>query len=115
MLAPAAGCGQRRAWALDALAVGVGLPLVLLGLVRLVDLVGLGAQQWRTRSGYAGLTVFFWDLAARRWATWSDSRPAYYASVQFDPAQRYSSEGAWPDAPAARGRECPSARGVGAA
>jgi hypothetical protein len=43
VLAPAAGCDQRRAWALDALAVGVGLPLVLLGLVRLVGLVGLGA------------------------------------------------------------------------
>jgi hypothetical protein len=52
-LMPAAECQRRRAWALDALAVGVGLPLVLVGLVRLADLVGLSAALGST-AGAAG-------------------------------------------------------------
>ncbi|GAB4196284.1 MAG: hypothetical protein OHK0022_13680 [Roseiflexaceae bacterium] len=60
-----------------------------------LELAGLGAQQWHTRSGYAGLTVFFWDVAARRWATWSDSRPDFHDGVRFDPAQRYHQAGIW--------------------
>lgn len=64
-----------------------------------LELAGLGAQQWRTRSGYVGLTVFFWDIAARRWASWSDSRPDFHAGVYFDAAQRYRQAGPWEAAP----------------
>lgn len=72
--APAALVGEHRARYFD---------------VGSLELVGVGAQQWRTRSGYAGLTVFAWDTAARRWNTWSDSRPAFPNNVRFDPHQRY--------------------------
>ncbi len=65
-----------------------------------LDLVGLGAQQWRTRSGYAGLSLFFWDISAGRWATWSESRPAFYEQVRFDPARRYLQPGPWDESPA---------------
>jgi hypothetical protein len=41
-LVPAAEHGWRRAWVLDALIAGIGLPLALSGLLRLVDLAGLG-------------------------------------------------------------------------
>ncbi len=64
-----------------------------------LDLVGLGAQQWRTRSGYAGLTVFFWDVAGERWASWSESRPSFYNNTWFDPAQRYTQDAVWEGAP----------------
>jgi SWIM zinc finger len=67
-----------------------------------LDLIGLGAQQWRTRSGYAGLSLFFWDTAARRWATWSDSRPTFHEAVRFDPRGRYEREPVWEGTPAAR-------------
>ena len=58
-----------------------------------IDLVGVGARQWRTRSGYAGLTVYFWDRSLKNWATWSESRPVSVAG--FDPASRYEQEGPW--------------------
>ena len=58
-----------------------------------IELVGLGARVWRSPSGYAGLTLYFWDRSARNWATWTDSRPL---SVQgFDPVARYRGDGPW--------------------
>jgi hypothetical protein len=58
-----------------------------------LDLIGLGAKQWRTRSGYEGLTVYFWDTKSSRWNTWTDSRPL--GSPGFDPVSRYTQEGPW--------------------
>jgi hypothetical protein len=58
-----------------------------------IDLVGVGARQWRTRSGYAGLTVYFWDRSLKNWTTWSESRPVSVAG--FDPASRYHQDGPW--------------------
>jgi hypothetical protein len=42
-LAPPVEGGGRRSWVLDGLVVGIGLPAIVLGLVRLLDLVGLPA------------------------------------------------------------------------
>ena len=39
-----------------------------------IELIGLVARQWRTRSGYAGLTVYFWDRSANNWATGTEAR-----------------------------------------
>jgi hypothetical protein len=58
-----------------------------------IDLVGMGARQWRTRSGYSGLTVYFWDRSLKNWTTWSESRPVSVAG--FDPASRYHQDGPW--------------------
>jgi hypothetical protein len=58
-----------------------------------LELVGMGARQWRTRSGYTGLTVYFWDRAARGWATWTEARPEGVGG--FDPAARYTQDGPW--------------------
>jgi hypothetical protein len=58
-----------------------------------LELVGMGARRWRTRSGYAGLTVFFWDRTARGWATWTEARPAGQGG--FEPAERYVQDGPW--------------------
>ncbi len=59
-----------------------------------LQLVGLGARKWRTKSGYAGLTVYFWDRSAKDWATWSESRPETIAN--FNPQGRYTDVGPWP-------------------
>ena len=40
-----------------------------------IELVGVGARAWRSQSGFAGLTVYFWDRSARNWASWTDARP----------------------------------------
>jgi hypothetical protein len=58
-----------------------------------IELVGLGARQWRTRSGYTGLTLYFWDRSAKQWATWTESRPV--TVPDFDPAARYTQDGPW--------------------
>ncbi len=58
-----------------------------------IDLVGMGARQWRAQSGYIGLTVYFWDRLLKNWATWSESRPVGVAG--FDPVSRYQQDGPW--------------------
>ena len=58
-----------------------------------IDLVSLGAQAWRSQTGYAGLTLYFWDRSAGNWATWTDTRPLSVG--QFDPVARYRDWGPW--------------------
>lgn len=58
-----------------------------------IEVAGLGAKRWRTRSGYHGLTVLFWEPAARRWTAWNDARPI--GTPGFDPLQRFSEAGPW--------------------
>lgn len=62
-----------------------------------IELVGLGARQWRTRSGYVGLTVYFWDRSRKDWATWTESRPV--TVPDFDPVVCYRSDGLWNQSP----------------
>ncbi len=57
-----------------------------------LDLIGVGARQWRTRSGYEGLTVYFWEPRSRRWNTWTDARPL---GLSFEPAARYTQPFPW--------------------
>ncbi|NJK61861.1 MAG: hypothetical protein HC921_03490 [Synechococcaceae cyanobacterium SM2_3_1] len=59
-----------------------------------LDLVGMGAYHWSTRSGYKGLTVLFWDPASQRWCTWSDVRPTFQ-DPRFDPVRRFVQPGPW--------------------
>jgi hypothetical protein len=59
---------------------------------RELELVGLGAEAWRTASGYRGLTVFFWNASSRAFATLSEARPE---RMDFDPAARFRGPGPW--------------------
>ncbi|CAN1211693.1 SWIM zinc finger family protein [Tumidithrix helvetica PCC 7403] len=59
-----------------------------------LDLAGLGAYDWVTKSGYAGLTVLFWDLAAKQWCCWSEARPTFQGTG-FNPQVRYRQPSAW--------------------
>jgi hypothetical protein len=61
-----------------------------------MELVGLAAARWRTRSGYHGLTVYFWEPAAKRWTGWTDARPV--GAPGFDPVRRFDEDGPWPGA-----------------
>jgi hypothetical protein len=65
-----------------------------------LELVGVGAQQWRSRAGYVGLTLYFWDVAGRRWTSWTDARPTIHNNVAFNPQRRYQHEEMWDSAPA---------------
>ena len=58
-----------------------------------IALTGLGAQRWRSKGGYHGVTVYFWDESRKNWATWSESRPV--TQPGFDPAGRFRCDGPW--------------------
>jgi len=58
-----------------------------------ITLVGMGAQRWRSKGGYHGVTVYFWDESRKDWATWSESRPV--SQTAFDGASRFRSAGPW--------------------
>ena len=58
-----------------------------------IEIVGLGARRWRASSGYQGLTVYFWDRSANRWASWTEARPLSVGGL--DPSARYDAEGPW--------------------
>lgn len=58
-----------------------------------VNLIGMGARCWRTKSGYQGLSIYFWDCSANRWATWSDSRPLTIHG--YDPISVFRAPGPW--------------------
>jgi hypothetical protein len=66
---------------------------VYLPLAGAIELVGVGATRWQTASGYHGLTLYFWEPAAKRWASWSDARPL--DAPDFSPSGRARSEPPW--------------------
>jgi hypothetical protein len=57
-----------------------------------MEVSGVGAYTWKTRSGYAGLTILFWSNITQEFLSWSEARPA---GQQFDPRQRFFAEGPW--------------------
>jgi len=57
------------------------------------ELLGAGARLWRTRSGYTGLTVYFWEPLAHRWCTWSAARPV--GTTGFSPKRVFDADGPW--------------------
>jgi hypothetical protein len=59
-----------------------------------LDLVGAAAWPWRTASGYEGLTLLFWDSSAKRWNSWTESRPRHQLA-DFKPTARYTQPGPW--------------------
>lgn len=58
-----------------------------------LTLLGLGANAWRTASGYCGMTMLFWSVTDQRFYSCTDARPIQQR--QFDPALRYRSPGPW--------------------
>lgn len=66
-----------------------------------LDLFGIAAWPWRTASGYAGLTLLFWDAVGKRWNSWSESRPSHQ-SKDFQPLARFTQPGPWEGAESPR-------------
>jgi len=64
-----------------------------------IELSGVGAYPWQTRSGYRGLTLLFWSNKTREFLSWSEARPR---SQQFDPRQRFFADGPWDGAQSPR-------------
>jgi hypothetical protein len=66
-----------------------------------LDLIGAAAWPWRTASGYEGLTVLFWEPSAKKWNSWTESRPRQQLA-DFKPAARYTQPGPWEGAESPR-------------
>lgn len=62
--------------------------------VNSVELQGMGMARWQTKSGYLGLTLYFWEPRREEWLTWTDARPAN-SPDGFSPRQRLHAPGPW--------------------
>lgn len=62
--------------------------------VKQLQLLGMGAARWQTKSRFVGLTVYFWELQTGQWMTWSDARPLN-SRDGFTPLKRLQSPGPW--------------------
>lgn len=58
-----------------------------------LELLGLGAQAWRSPAGYVGLTMIFWSSAEQAFMSCTDARPQ--AQRGFNPIARYKAAGPW--------------------
>ncbi len=60
-----------------------------------LDLYGLGAEPWETRSGYRGITYYFCCAEDGGVYTYTQARPAYYEGAEFDYARYYRERTPW--------------------
>ncbi|WP_405156991.1 hypothetical protein [Paenibacillus sp. FSL K6-0108] len=60
-----------------------------------LHLYGLGADAWETRSGYRGITYYFYCFDDAEIYTYSDVRAVYYEDNQFSYAEHYGSFTPW--------------------
>ncbi|WP_434750967.1 hypothetical protein [Paenibacillus amylolyticus] len=60
-----------------------------------LHLYGLGADSWETRSGFRGITYYFYCLDDGQMYTYSDVRAVYYEDQQFSFAEHYAAYTPW--------------------
>ncbi|OAX48591.1 hypothetical protein gpAD87_10485 [Paenibacillus sp. AD87] len=60
-----------------------------------LHLYGLGADAWETRSGYRGITYYFYCFDDAEIYTYSDVRAVYYEDNQFSYTEHYGSFTPW--------------------
>ncbi|WP_281868514.1 SWIM zinc finger family protein [Brevibacillus parabrevis] len=60
-----------------------------------LTLYALGANPWETRSGYKGVTYYFFSLADKRIYTYTEARPVFYEGTSFTYATSYKSKAPW--------------------
>lgn len=60
-------------------------------------LYALGANPWETRSGYKGVTYYFFSFEDKRLYTFTEARPVYYEGSSFSFANSYKGKSPWSD------------------
>jgi hypothetical protein len=63
-----------------------------------LDLTGMGAYHWETKTGYAGVTILFWENELKQWFCWSEVRPTF-RGMGFSPWWRYKQSDIWEQSP----------------
>ncbi|GED66933.1 hypothetical protein BRE01_06350 [Brevibacillus reuszeri] len=62
-----------------------------------LTLYALGANPWETRSGYKGVTYYFFSLDDKRIYTYTEARPVYYEGSSFSYLNSYKGKTPWSD------------------
>lgn len=62
-----------------------------------LQLYSLGANPWETRSGYKGVTYYFFSLDDKRIYTYTEARPVYYEGNSFSYMNSYKGKSPWSD------------------
>ncbi|MED1782227.1 hypothetical protein P4V43_10415 [Brevibacillus fortis] len=60
-----------------------------------LSLYALGANPWETRSGYKGITYYFYSLDDQRIYTYTEARPVYYEGISFSFKDSYKGKVPW--------------------
>ncbi|NGZ77387.1 hypothetical protein [Saccharibacillus alkalitolerans] len=60
-----------------------------------LDLYALGAEPWETRSGYRGITYYFYCAEDDGVYTYTQARPAYYEGAEFSFSRHYRERSPW--------------------
>lgn len=60
-----------------------------------LDLYGLGAEPWETRSSYRGITYYFYCAEDGGIYTYTQARPAYYEGAEFSFSRHYGERSPW--------------------
>ncbi|NRS46560.1 hypothetical protein [Brevibacillus sp. HB2.2] len=60
-----------------------------------LSLYALGANPWETRSGYKGITYYFYSLSDQRIYTYTEARPVYYEGISFSFKDSYKGKVPW--------------------
>lgn len=60
-----------------------------------LELYALGANPWETRSGYRGITYYFYAPEEKQIYTYTDARPVYYEDARFRFTEQYRKTAAW--------------------
>ncbi|NTU19043.1 hypothetical protein HPY28_01735 [Brevibacillus sp. HB1.2] len=60
-----------------------------------LSLYALGANPWETRSGYKGITYYFYSLSDQHIYTYTEARPVYYEGISFSFKDSYKGKVPW--------------------
>ncbi|WP_078410675.1 SWIM zinc finger family protein [Priestia abyssalis] len=60
-----------------------------------LKLHGFGASGWQTKSGYVGVTYYFYHQEQEKWITYSQSRPLFYEGSQTTPEMLHENQAPW--------------------
>lgn len=60
-----------------------------------LTLYGFGASGWQTKSGYVGVTYYFYHQEQEKWITYTQSRPLFYEGISMTPDMLHDKQAPW--------------------
>ncbi|MFI8707966.1 SWIM zinc finger family protein [Bacillus sp. NPDC077411] len=60
-----------------------------------LTLYAFGASGWQTKSGYVGVTYYFYNQEQEKWMTYTQSRPMFYEGMSTTPEILHEKQAPW--------------------